>query len=466
MFSEKEPSSELLNPPAINWQNRAYLIYTSGSTGKPKGVEITHAAAVNLLSSVREQPGFKPGERLLAVTTLSFDISVLELFLPLITGGTVVIAPTELLLDSTALARTIESENISVMQATPTLWRTLVESGWQGRSELKALCGGESLDPDLAAKLVRLCGEVWNMYGPTETTIWSTACKLEGAITPVPIGRPLANTDIYVLDDQRRLLPIGAEGEIYIGGTGLARGYYQRPELTRERFISHPFQAGKRLYRTGDLGRWLPDGTLVTSGRKDQQIKLNGHRIELGEIEAALLNHAGVANAVVTLHCPNSSGARLIAYWTGETELSPAELRKHLEEVLPTFMIPSRFIRLDRLPLLPNGKTDRKSLPEPDSAEDDVADSFVAPRTPIETLVAESWRDVLKLERVGIHDDFFMLGGDSLRAAQIVARLRKNLAVSASFTSIFQNRTVESFSLHLLRQLQRFSNQTTNASKQ
>jgi amino acid adenylation domain-containing protein len=449
---ESNRASALASPTP---QNRAYLIYTSGSTGKPKGVEITHGSVVNALLSMRARPGIEAEDTLLAVTTLSFDISVLELWLPLISGATVVIASSETMLDMTALAAAIDRYRISVMQATPTLWRTLVGSGWKGEPRLKAICGGEALAPDLAEKLTSLCGELWNMYGPTETTIWSTACKIEGAPDPVSIGVPIANTEIYVLDNELRPVPFCSEGEIYIGGAGLAHGYFKRPELTGERFVTHPFRSGQRLYRTGDLGRVLPDGALVTCGRVDHQVKIHGHRIELGEIEATLQQLPAVSAAAVTISQKPDADRRLVAYWVprpGQTP-TPSSLRRALEEKLPAFMVPSTFVALEKLPLLPNGKLDRKKLPEPQGDLRESDQPYVGPRTPVEILITDTWKEILRLERVGIHDDFFALGGDSLRAAQIMARLRKQLSLQTSFSSIFQNRTVERLALALVRQL-------------
>jgi amino acid adenylation domain-containing protein len=441
-----------------NPDNLAYLIYTSGSTGKPKGVQISHSAVVNFLTAMKAKPGMSRDDVLLAVTTLSFDIAGLEIFLPLITGACVVIAQTEMVLNASALANAIERHGVSVMQATPTVWRTLVEAGWEGRPELKALCGGEKIDPELARRLDGLCAELWNMYGPTETTIWSTIHQVDEVLRPVPIGRPISNTQIYILNDQSQPVPTGSEGELYIGGDGLARGYFKQPQLTAERFVPSPFEPGKRLYRTGDVGRYLPDGTITISGRIDHQVKVHGHRIELGEIEAALQRHPSVSSAIVRLYEKANEDPRLIAYWVQR----PAEpnsagvLRAFLEEKLPKYMVPVAFVRLEELPLTPNGKVDRKRLPDPDLSRPEAERPFVAPRTPLEEIAAETWMDVLKLKRVGIRDDFFELGGDSLRAAQIAAKLRHRLEVDVPFASIFQNRTVESLALCLMKQLLRF----------
>jgi acyl carrier protein len=297
------------------------------------------------------------------------------------------------------------------------------------------------------------------MYGPTETTIWSTIHKVDQSRGQVPIGRPIANTQIYILNDQLQPVPTGSEGEIYIGGHGLARGYFKQPRLTSERFVSHPFEPGKRLYRTGDVGRYLPGGTITISGRTDHQVKVHGHRIELGEIESALQQHPGVGAVVVRLYERPNEDPRLIAYWVERAAepTSAGVLRSFLEEKLPKYMVPVAFVRLEELPLTPNGKIDRKRLPDPDLSRSEAERPFVAPRTPLEEIAAETWRDVLKLNRVGIRDDFFELGGDSLRAAQIAAKLRHRLEVDVPFASIFQNRTVESLALCLMKRLLQFA---------
>jgi amino acid adenylation domain-containing protein len=277
--------------------NRAYVIYTSGSTGRPKGVEIGHRALTNFLCSMTREPGLKETDVLLAVTTLAFDIAGLELFLPLITGAQIELASRATALDGVALTRALSTSGATVMQATPATWRILFESGWTGDRRLKVLCGGEAMDRDLAARLVSTCGSVWNMYGPTETTIWSSVARIES--DEVTMGRPIANTRMYVLDGHRGPVPQGVVGELWIGGEGVARGYLNRTELTRERFIEDPFHEGERMYRTGDLARHLQDGRLECLGRIDNQVKIRGYRIELGEIEAALSTHEGVRNCVV-----------------------------------------------------------------------------------------------------------------------------------------------------------------------
>ncbi|MGZ7035896.1 MAG: non-ribosomal peptide synthetase, partial [Ilumatobacteraceae bacterium] len=412
----------------------AYVIYTSGSTGRPKGVEIEHASVVNFVRSMIDEPGFGPDDVLLAVTTLSFDISVLELFVPLAVGGTVVIASRDEAVDGRRLAALIESCGATVMQATPTTWSMLFESGWVGSPRLKVLCGGEAMPVQLGDALLHCCAEVWNMFGPTETTIWSTLQQLDVTDVTrvnVPIGRPIANTTCRVLDAAGGLAPIGVPGELYIGGAGVARGYLNRPELTAEKFVDDPFVPGERLYRSGDLARWLPGGSIECLGRLDQQVKVRGYRIELGEVESALRNHPGVADAVVIAD-RDSAGARLLAYVIPADPAEPVaegDLRKALQQRLPDYMIPSRLVTVDSFPLTPNRKIDRKALPRPD-ASTDVSSEYVAPRTDAEAIIAGIIATVLQLPRVGVHDNFFELGGHSLHATSVLAELKTVLGVT------------------------------------
>ncbi len=430
-------------------ENLAYVIYTSGSTGAPKGVQVPHRAVVNFLHSMSVEPGLGEMDVLLAVTTLSFDISVLELFLPLTVGARVVIVTREVATDGTRLSAELESSGATVMQATPATWRLLKESGWRGSPYLKILCGGEALTSDLADQLLQMGKSVWNLYGPTETTVWSTAYRVESRGTAIPIGRPLANTEVYVLDGERQPVRIGAPGELYIGGAGLARGYLNRPELTAQKFVPHPFSSdpGARLYRTGDLARWRADGNLEFLGRLDQQVKLRGFRIELGEIEAALTEHPLVAQSVVLLREDRPGEKQLVAYVVSRqagTSPGAPELRKALRRALPDYMVPAAFVTLDALPLTPNGKVDRKALPVPAADYSVASETFIAPRTPIEGLLAGVWCDVLGMEQVGIHDDFFELGGHSLRAARVVAQVRDAFTVDLPVRTLFEAPTVAS----------------------
>ncbi len=347
--------------------NLAYVLYTSGSTGKPKGVEISHRALVNFLISMRREPGIDSHDTLLSVTTISFDILGLELWLPLITGAKVVIVRQEVTMDGKQLAAAMAACNITMMQATPSTWRLLLESGWEGNRRLKILCGGEAWSQELARSLLSRCASLWNMYGPTETTIWSAVCQIRDGMS-MSLGRPIANTQFYVVDSHMQLLPVGAHGELLIGGDGLARGYLNRPELTADKFIPDPFSldVGSRLYRTGDTVRYLPDGNLEFIGRLDQQVKIRGFRIELGDIENVLSAKTGIKQAVVIVH-ENAGEKQLVAYIVplGESKPSATELRGYLKQKLPGYMIPATFVILSEMPLTPNGKVNRKALPKP-----------------------------------------------------------------------------------------------------
>jgi amino acid adenylation domain-containing protein len=429
--------------------NLAYVIYTSGSTGQPKGVQVSHRSVVNCLASIGARVGLSGQDRLLAVTTISFDIAALELYLPLLVGGTVVVASRDEATDGTALMRRVKESSATVMQGTPSSWRMLIDAGWEGSLEFKILCGGESLSSDLAQALLAR-GKVWNLYGPTETTIWSMIHKVESHEGPVPIGHPIANTQIYILDPNLQPVPIGVHGELYIGGDGLARGYFNRLELTEETFVPNPFsdQPGSRLYRTGDRARYLVDGDIEFLGRVDNQVKIRGHRIELGEIEAALNQHPGVKESVVVAVEDGSSASDnpklTVAYVVPKQQprLSVAELRGYLKEKLPDYMIPSLFMPLDVLPLTPNGKVDRSALPPVDGRRPDLIHEFVAPRNEIEEMVAQVWRTVLELERVGVYDNFFDLGGHSLVATRVAARLRGHFNIDLPLRKLFELPTV------------------------
>jgi amino acid adenylation domain-containing protein len=443
--SEKQPST------GVTSDDLAYVIYTSGSTGKPKGVEIRHRSVVNFLASMRRDPGLCESDRLLAVTTLSFDIAGLEFYLPLTTGACVVVAPQSALADGAALARLIRDSRITVMQATPVTWRLLLECGWEGAPGLKILCGGEAVARELADRLLTKGAEVWNLYGPTETTIWSTLHRIDARPGSVPIGKPIANTQVYVLDDRFHLVPQGVPGELYIGGDGLAKGYLRRPELTAERFVPHPFRAGEKLYRTGDLVRWLRDGSLEYIGRVDHQIKLRGFRIELGEIEETLSEHPLVKTCVVVAR-DFSGDKRLVAYVVCRPEKPPAvqELRKYLGTKLPEYMVPRSFVSLDELPRMPNGKVDRKALPAPtiDGSRD--RPTLVAPQTEVEKKLSNLWKDVLALDRIGVLDNFFELGGHSLLAVALASKVERTFGKRLPLASFIQAPTIRQFS-ELLR---------------
>jgi amino acid adenylation domain-containing protein len=413
---------------SLTSEELAYVIYTSGSTGKPKGVEIQHRAVVSLLSSMRKKPGLDAKDTLLAVTTLSFDIAGLELFLPLCAGAKLVIASREAAADGNQLLARLISSGTTVMQATPITWKLLLEAGWNGTPQLKALCGGEAFPRELANELLKRAVSVWNMYGPTETTIWSSTLRVTAGEGPVPIGPPIDNTQFYVLDTQNELAPIGVPGELHIGGDGLARGYFQRPELTTEKFIRNAFSSApdSRLYKTGDLVRRNGDGSIEFLGRLDHQVKLRGFRIELGEIETVLARYPGVREAIVIVREDVPGDRRLVAYLTSDQQaLTVVAVREFLTGKLPNYMLPSAVVRMDSMPLTPNGKIDRKALPAPDSGRTTRKREFVAPSSDQEKTLASIWAEVLHLEQVGVNDNLFELGADSLHIFQIAARAGK-----------------------------------------
>ena len=434
--------------------NLAYVIYTSGSTGKPKGVQLEHRSVVNFLCSMRRQPGMTADDVLVAVTTLSFDIAGLELYLPLLVGGRLVIASREATFDGRLLTQLLEQSGVTIMQATPTTWRVLLESGWEGSPKLKVLVGGEALSADLARQLAMRCGAVWNMYGPTETTIWSSVYKVEGRDEKlVPIGTPIANTTFYILDSNRQPVIEAAEGELYIGGEGLARGYFERAELTAEKFVSDPFssQPGARLYRTGDLARYKPDGNVEFLGRIDHQVKIRGFRIELGEIEAVLEQHSGVNQAVVIAREDTPGDKRLVAYFVPETPctVTSAELRQHAGKQLPDYMTPTAFVQMEKLPLTPNGKVDRKALPLPMVNDFEAQTEFIPPRDSTERKLVQLWEEVLGIRPISVTANFFELGGRSILAARLFTRILRTFGEELPLSTLFRSPTVEQLAKEL-----------------
>lgn len=407
----------------------AYRFYTSGSTGKPKSVQVPHGALTNFLAGVQELLALTPEDVLLAVTTVSFDISVLELLLPIVAGGRVVVASSDETLNAPALAERMRSRGVTVMQATPATWRLLLDDGWSGGLRL-ALSGGETLPRSVANGLLDRCGAVFNMYGPTETTIWSTARRVGRRIANVPIGRPLLNTAAYVLDERLRPVPQGMPGEIHIGGAGVSAGYWNRPELTALRFVPDPFAGtpGARMYRTGDIGRWRADGELVFLGRRDAQVKVHGHRIELTEVESVLESLPGIRQAAVDAR-GDDADRRLIGWVLHEDGLedppTASELRRELRHRLPAFMVPAILVPVSEMPLTLNGKVDRRRLPDPTRAVAADRVSFAHPVGVMEEAIATEWRRLLTVEQVGRHDNFFELGGYSLLSLQAVAAIEK-----------------------------------------
>jgi amino acid adenylation domain-containing protein len=432
-------------PPNISvlGESLAYVIYTSGSTGVPKGVQLEHRNVVNFLSSMKHEPGITSDDVLLAVTTLSFDIAVLEIFLPLVVGARTIIASHDIVIDGERLLKVLDSENVTMMQATPVTWRMLIDAGWEGATPFRVLCGGEAMPRELAKALTQCSDNVWNMYGPTETTVWSTCYRLRGASGPLLIGRPIGNTSIYILDRQMRPVPIGRSGELYIGGDGVARGYLNRSSLTAERFVVSPFDedSAARLYATGDAVRFLPDGNIEYLNRLDNQVKVRGNRIELGEIQAAIVACDEVQQAVVIVREDEPNDPRIVAYFVLESvqSISGSDVRKRLRESLPAYMIPQFFIVLESLPLTPNGKINRNALPPPGHNSLASVDRYCAPRTRPEIVLAAIWQELLNLDRVGVHDNFIELGGHSLLALQAISKTRQELGANVSAMSMIMD---------------------------
>ncbi|MAT97566.1 MAG: hypothetical protein CL608_10525 [Anaerolineaceae bacterium] len=446
---------------AVAPHNLAYIIYTSGSTGRPKGVQITHNSLVNLLTSMADQPGIDPDDKLLAITTLSFDIATVELYLPLLAGAQIVIAPQTAVTDPQQLIDLLQRENITYLQATPATWQMLLNADWQGQPGLKMITGGEALSVALAQQLLQRGEKLWNMYAPSETTTYSTIHPVLAAeLDPqqsIPIGRPLANTQLYILDDNLQQVPIGVTGELYIGGVGVARGYLNQPELTDERFIplsviGNPYSVNRSpitdhrlpntVYRTGDLASFRPDGAVNFLGRSDHQVKVRGFRVELGEIESRLRQHPDVAQVVV-----HPFEQQLVAYLiyaeekASDDAATTAELRAFLQETLPAYMIPHIFMPVEAFPLTPNGKVDRKALPTP-TGERETTAVYIPPRNQIEAQLVDIWQTLLKVDRVSIYDNFFELGGHSLLATQLVSRIQKQFNLKLPLRELFEQSTV------------------------
>ncbi len=424
-------------PYQLTGEQPCYAIYTSGSTGRPNGVLVPHRALVNFLAAMATRPGLSADDILVAVTTLSFDIAGLELFLPLTVGARVVLAATEQARDGRLLRDLLEDSGATVMQATPATWRLLIAAGWRGGERFTALCGGEALPADLVALLLERVARLWNMYGPTETTIWSTCGELDRADPRVTIGAPIDNTEVYVLDDLGQPVPIGTPGELVIGGLGVSLGYLKRPELTAARFVPDRFRGGEaRMYRTGDIVAWRADGQLLYHRRVDHQVKLRGYRIELGEIETVLAEHAAIERCVVIVREDRPGDARVVAYVVlrpGKT-LTASDVRKHLRKKLPDHMIPQHVVELAALPLTPAGKIARTALPAPVGA----APTAVAraPQTADELMLARIWKDLLRLDRVSATDNFFEIGGHSLLSMAVVARIHTETGLRLSLRDL------------------------------
>ena len=391
-------------------------------------------------------PGCSSDDILLAVTTLSFDIAGLELYLPLTVGGRIELVSRQTASDGRLLRKRLDSVRPTMMQATPATWRMLIDAGWSEAPQLTALCGGEALSRDLAEQVLPRVRALWNMYGPTETTIWSTLSKIEPGDGEITIGRPIANTDLYILDGGLQPVPVGVPGELYIGGAGVARGYRRRADLTAERFIPNPFSKdpSARIYRTGDQAKYLQDGQVVHLGRLDHQVKIRGFRIELGEIESALATHPGVKQSVVVARADRSGGRQLAAYLVASSVPAPAaaDLRAHLRRGLPDYMVPSSFTVLETLPLTANGKVNRLALPDPSPEHSGGVAGTVLPRTPLEIQLAALWQQVLGQSDLGVHDNFFDLGGHSLTAVQLFADLEQVFGRQLALATLFKAPTI------------------------
>jgi amino acid adenylation domain-containing protein len=446
---------------AVQADNLAYVIYTSGSTGKPKGVEVPRGALTNLLWSMRGWLGLTAADRLLAITTISFDIAGVDMWLPLLVGARLVVASREEAVDGARLREHIDRHGITFLQATPVTWRLLLEAGWEGKSDLQIVCTGEAMPRDLAAALAPIVRRLWNLYGPTETTIWSTGYLVREGNQAVLIGRPVANTQCYFLDENRSPVPIGVVGELFIGGDGLARGYLRRPELTAEKFLPDPFrpQAGARMYRTGDLARYLADGNIECLGRTDFQVKLRGYRIEPGEIEAALTSHDSVKQATVIVREDRPGDVRLVAYVIpSESTIDDSVLRTHMRATLPEYMVPAHFIALESFPTTASGKIDRKALPAPDDSAL-VSPTTGRPATELEAQILASYEARLGRKGVGLFENFFDLGGHSLLAAQLIAGLNRDLGLSLPMRLAFEAPTAA----ELARRIEQNRGSTTGA---
>ena len=441
--------------------DQAYVIFTSGSTGLPKGVMLRHQTVVNFLRAMSQSPGIKPGEKLLAVTTISFDIAVLEIFLPLINGGTVVLADKEQLQDANCILQLIQQHNISVMQATPSMWRMLLDMGWQGKRDMRILCGGEALPPELADTLLLRSSSFWKLYGPNEATVWCSRHRIEsgdGENGAVTIGKPIENTRIYLLDEQMQPVPVGVPGEIYIGGACLAEGYMARPDLSAEAFVADPITGQGLLYRTRDLARYNHAGNIIFLGRADSQVKVRGFRIELGEIDTTLNKYPPIQQAVSVVHELKPGDKRIVCYFTAsETALNHEQLRLYLKKQIPEYMVPALFIQLAKLPQTPNGKINRRALPKPSAELIQSGVPYVAPANDTEAALCQLYQQILRTERVGTDDDFFSLGGDSLLVIQLVSKA-KLCNISLTARQVFQHKTPRllaqaSLTTQILRQL-------------
>ncbi|WP_316634060.1 amino acid adenylation domain-containing protein [uncultured Flavobacterium sp.] len=436
---------------ALSPKDTAYIIYTSGSTGNPKGVEIGHESLLNFLISIRQKPGVSATDTLFSVTTYSFDISILEFFVPLISGAVLYIANQEVLADPYLIIKKIEEIQPTILQATPSFYQLLYNADWQGSKRLKLLCGGDLLSKALAEKLINTNAEVWNMYGPTETTIWSSIKKIEHPEDASNIGKPINNTQFYILDEFLSLKPIGTAGAIYIAGDGLAKGYYKNETLTKEKFIQNPFDTASLCYETGDVGKWNKNGEIEFLGRNDNQVKIRGYRIELGDIESQLNKIEEVKASVVIAKKGNQQESFLVAYLLkGEEEIDLERIFGILKTNLPYYMIPNAIIPLEEFPLTPNQKVDRKALSQRDIQQNFKLNDFKAPNSDLEKKLSEYWKEVLNTDQpISVNDNFFVLGGHSLNAIKLIGIIINQLSYDISLKAIFDYPTIESLAAYL-----------------
>ncbi len=439
-LSEIEAQSKDAFEVDVQQQDTCYVIYTSGSTGDPKGVNVPHGVVANFLHSMAETPGFGSNDKVLAVTTLSFDIAVLELYLPLLTGGTCVIASQEMVRDGNSLAAAIEDNGITLFQSTPSTLRLMISAQWNGVKNLKILCGGEPMPSDLVGPLLKRCGELWNMYGPTETTVWSSIYQITEADEPILIGKPIANTQIYLLDANMQPVPVGSDGEVFIGGAGVTLGYLHRDDLTDQRFVSNPWfnpfvdWCSNKIYKTGDLARYRHDGNIEFLRRNDKQVKVRGFRIELGEIETRLKDVTGVSEAVAIVREDTPGDSRLVGYWVDDPAKpqSVESVREQLKERLPYYMVPQFLVPLESMPQTNNGKIDYKALPAPAALVPREEPANDAPETAAQKLMVSIWSTILKVDDIQPGDNFFDLGGHSLLVMQAISEIEKQTGARLS----------------------------------
>jgi amino acid adenylation domain-containing protein len=416
--------------PEVDDESLAYVIYTSGSTGVPKGVALPRSSVRNFLLSIANKPGISSSDVVLAITTITFDIHVLELFVPLIVGAKIVLLESEDAADGFRLAETLERFDVSIMQATPSTWHLLDATEWSGKSDLKALVGGEAVPASLVDAIEPKVRELWNMYGPTETTVWSTCCTMKAGQKPL-IGTPIDNTQVFILDAAHQPVGVGVPGDLYICGDGLARGYYKDEEKTRGSFFEIDVDGPRRAYRTGDIALVTESGDLEYVSRADDQVKVRGYRIELGEIESALLKVDNIALTAARILNPGTDDARIVGYFVKEQRksLSQPKIRKVLRHYLPHYMVPQHLVELEEIPLTPNGKVDRKNLPAPGGSSA-AEESKQPPRSEQEKQVAAIWSELIGIDNIGRHDNFFTIGGHSLLSMKFIAQLRRQTSAN------------------------------------